>query len=236
MTDLTTDALCASGPVRALEWMPSKTSYTQATCVLGQYQITFLGEFECWQLSAPHKQGTDWKDGFTRHASKSAAKAAAQADYERRILAALTPAPQPTPATPTAQEAVPVDLTYQQKLEALSLRFYQGMLWTPKAGDYYTTSRADLELYRVVAVEGGMVKTQYCDQSKSSAVSSWPEKEFTSEGFGPKRVWVPDFVLSAHPPQPSEAVVEALHDADQTLMLLGDTGWRKRHRAEIERL
>ena len=106
-------------------------------------------------------------------------------------------------ATQTAQEAVPVDLTYQQKLEALSLRFYQGMLWTPKAGDYYTTSRADLELYRVVAVEGGMVKTQYCDQSKSSAVSSWPEKEFTSEGFGPKRVWVPDFVLSAHPPQPS---------------------------------
>ena len=110
-------------------------------------------------------------------------------------------------ATQTAQEAVPVDLTYQQKLEALSLRFYQGMLWTPKAGDYYTTSRADLELYRVVAVEGGMVKTQYCDQSKSSAVSSWPEKEFTSEGFGPKRVWVPDFVLSAHPPQPSASVV-----------------------------
>ena len=102
-----------------------------------------------------------------------------------------------------------MDLTYQQKLEALSLRFYQGMLWTPKAGDYYTTSRADLELYRVVAVEGGMVKTQYCDQSKSSAVSSWPEKEFTSEGFGPKRVWVPDFVLSAHPPQPSASVVEA---------------------------
>ena len=95
-TDLTTDALCASGQVRALEWRPSKTSYTQANCVLGQYQITFLGEFECWHLSAPHKQGTDWKDGFTRHASKSAAKAAAQADYERRILAALTPARQAT--------------------------------------------------------------------------------------------------------------------------------------------
>ena len=116
------------------------------------------------------------------------------------------------PAEQPAGEAVPVDLTYQQKLEALSLRFYQGMLWTPKAGDYYTTSRADLELYRVVAVEGGMVKTQYCDQSKSSAVSSWPEKEFTSEGFGPKRVWVPDFVLSAHPPQPSASVVEALRE------------------------
>ena len=130
-----------------------------------------------------------------------------------RLVEAITPAPQPEAATPTAQEAVPVDLTYQQKLEALSLRFYQGMLWTPKAGDYYTTSRADLELYRVVAVEGGMVKTQYCDQSKSSAVSSWPEKEFTSEGFGPKRVWVPDFVLSAHPPQPSVSVAEAAVDA-----------------------
>ena len=116
-------------------------------------------------------------------------------------------------------------LTYQQKLEALSLRFYQGMLWTPKAGDYYTTSRADLELYRVVAVEGGMVKTQYCDQSKSSAVSSWPEKEFTSEGFGPKRVWVPDFVLSAHPPKPSETVVEAGDDLVQAKRLFVGGGW-----------
>ena len=107
-----------------------------------------------------------------------------------------------------------VDLTYQQKLEALSLRFYQGMLWTPKAGDYYTTSRADLELYRVVAVEGGMVKTQYCDQSKSSAVSSWPEKEFTSEGFGPKRVWVPDFVLYAQPACQQEDLVEEMSGGD----------------------
>jgi len=90
--------LCASGQqvrVKSLEWESSETSYTQANCVLGQYQITFLGEFECWQLSAPPKRGTYWKDGFSRHASKSAAKAAAQADYERRILAALTPAPQP---------------------------------------------------------------------------------------------------------------------------------------------
>lgn len=144
-------------------------------------------------------------------------------DPEARLADAITPAPQPEAATPTAQEAEAVDLTYQQKLEALSLRFYQGMLWTPKAGDYYTTSRADLELYRVVAVEGGMVKTQYCDQSKSSAVSSWPEKEFTSEGFGPKRVWVPDFVLSAHPPQPSETVaaVERAFDKIRELNMSG---------------
>ena len=117
-------------------------------------------------------------------------------------------------ATPTAQEAVQVTLTYSQKLEALSLRFYQGMTWNPKAGDYYTTSRADLELYRVVKVEDGMVKTQYCDQRNTDAVASWPVEEFTSAGFGPKRVWVPDFVLSAHPPQPSVSVAEAAKLAD----------------------
>ena len=112
-------------------------------------------------------------------------------------------------ATPQpAGEAVPVALTYSQKLEALSLRFYQGMTWNPKAGDYYTTSRADLELYRVVEVEDGTVKTQYCDQRNTDAVASWPVEEFTSAGFGPKRVWVPDFVLSAHPPQPSDTVAE----------------------------
>ena len=108
-----------------------------------------------------------------------------------------------------------VALTYQQKLEALSLRFYQGMQWNPKAGDYYTTSRADLELYQVVEVENGTVKTRYCDQGKSDAVASWPVEEFTSAGFGPKRVYVPDFVLRAHPPQPSMSVAEVEHAFDE---------------------
>lgn len=96
-------------------------------------------------------------------------------------------------AQPVAQE--PVALTYQQKLEALSLRFYQGMAWSPKPGDYYTTSRADLELYQVVDVDGGKVKTRYC--CGSTVISEWPEDEFTTGGFGPKRVYVPDFVLRA---------------------------------------
>ena len=30
-----------------------------------------------------------------------------------------------------------------------------------------------------------------------------------------------------------EVLEEAIHDADQTLMLFGDTGWRKRHRATL---
>ena len=91
----------------------------------------------------------------------------------------------------------PEHLSYQQKLEALSLRFYQGLKWTPKGGDFYTTSRADLELYQIVSVENAQVKTRYCDKSKSDVISSWPVDEFTDAGFGPKRVWVPDFVILA---------------------------------------
>ena len=86
-------------------------------------------------------------------------------------------------------------LTHQQKLEALSLRFYQGMQWAPKAGDYYTTSRADLELYQVVSVAGGVVRTRYCDPAQSPAISEWSEDKFVNAGFGPKRVYVPDFVF-----------------------------------------
>lgn len=183
-TDLTTAAICASGQqVRALD--------------------------------AERKEG--WREGM-RDAAEIAYMTQIEDGQEatdpmwlcnQAILAALTPAPQPEAATPTAQETVLVALTYQQKLEALSLRFYQGMQWNPKAGDYYTTSRADLELYQVVEVENGTVKTRYCDQGKSDAVASWPVEEFTSAGFGPKRVYVPDFVLRAHPPQPSVSVAEA---------------------------
>lgn len=84
-------------------------------------------------------------------------------------------------------------LTYQEKLEALSFRFYQDGEWKPAAGDLYTTSRADLEVYEVISVENGVVRTRYTENTEE--VSEWPENEFLTEGFGPKRVWVPDFVL-----------------------------------------
>lgn len=64
-------------------------SYRQANCVLGQYQVAWLGEFECWQLSRPKKAEQEWKEAFSRHSNKDAAKSAAQADYEARILAAV---------------------------------------------------------------------------------------------------------------------------------------------------
>ncbi len=85
-------------------------------------------------------------------------------------------------------------LTPEQKLEALAARFYQGLEWSPKAGDLYTTSRADLEVYRVVDVAGGVVTTEYTENG--SGPSEWPEAEFLTDGFGPNRVWVPPHVLS----------------------------------------
>jgi len=80
----------------------------------------------------------------------------------------------------------PTSLTYSQKLNALAHRFYQGAEWRPRSGDYYTTCRGDLELYRVAKIENGVVYTEYC--TRPGVYSEWPESEFTSQGFGTKRV------------------------------------------------
>jgi hypothetical protein len=82
-----------------------------------------------------------------------------------------------------------------QKLQALALRFYQGYTWVPKAGDHYTTVRADLELYRVVRVEGSVVYTEYTD--RECKPEAWELSEFTSAGFGIHRVYVPDWILNS---------------------------------------
>lgn len=85
-------------------------------------------------------------------------------------------------------------LTEKQKLNALAFKYYQGQKWEPKAGDYYTTSRADLELYQVVEVTEDKVKTKYL--IPDSPISEWDKSGFLTEGFGVNRVWVPDWVLS----------------------------------------
>lgn len=81
--------------VKPLEWEDRDgVSYLQANCVFGQYQVSWLSEFECWQLYTP-KSDSAWRDCFTRHSHKEAAKAAAQADYDARIRSALTAQPSP---------------------------------------------------------------------------------------------------------------------------------------------
>jgi hypothetical protein len=88
----------------------------------------------------------------------------------------------------------PTELTLKQKLEALSYRFYSGQEWKEvKAGQYYTTSRSDLEIYLVVGVDEDTVYTSYLPLG--GPIAKWPVNDFTQKGFGPKRVLVPNYVL-----------------------------------------
>lgn len=84
-------------------------------------------------------------------------------------------------------------LTEAQKLQALSDRFYSHLPWVPESGHYYTTARADLELYRIAKIEDGKVFTEYC--TNPGQLSEWDEAGFTTGGFGPCRVWVSDYIL-----------------------------------------
>ncbi len=85
-------------------------------------------------------------------------------------------------------------LTAEQKLAALSHRYYDHLTWDVTEGDYYTTCRGDLELYRVHWIREGKVHTVYCD-NPDSEISTWPIEDFQDKNFGIYRVWVPPWVL-----------------------------------------
>lgn len=98
-------------------------------------------------------------------------------------------------------DAIPILLTEKQKLEALSLKYYQNLKWEPEAGHFYTTARSDLELYYIVKIENGIVFTCYTRQynptfPSATPMAEWPIEEFTTKDFGVRRVWVPPFVLN----------------------------------------
>lgn len=100
--------LCASGQqVRALEWRSAGyDGQTLEASALGlEVFYRVHGKPGDWTLTSPGAREYVHTPGYETRAD---AQAAAQADYERRVLAALTPAPQPSAATPTAQEAEPV--------------------------------------------------------------------------------------------------------------------------------
>jgi hypothetical protein len=84
-------------------------------------------------------------------------------------------------------------LTEKQKIAAMALKFYQGFQWAPIAGDYYTTSRNDLELYQIVREDETHYYTSYLPLGREEA--AWPKSEFTTHGFGVHRVFVPNFIL-----------------------------------------
>jgi len=104
-------------------------------------------------------------------------------------LRVAIPMPSEAPVSPT-------QLTERQKLLALSMRYYSGLKWAPKAGDYYTTCRDDLELYRIIDVTDTEVVTIYCNPAMQAAPAKWPKGEFLSpETFGAFRVYVHPCVL-----------------------------------------
>jgi hypothetical protein len=88
---------------------------------------------------------------------------------------------------------IEVLFTTDMKLQAMAHKYYSGIKWEPKAGDYYTSSRADLELYKVIEVTDTKVKTVYV--KPDSEIAEWDKDGFTNEGFGLNRVYVPDFVF-----------------------------------------
>ena len=90
----------------------------------------------------------------------------------------------------------PIVLTAEQKLHALANRFYARQEWIPRAGDLYTTSRADLELYQITRIEHGDVYTTYRDPDRGASESAWPQEEFLSpKTFGYARVYVPNWIM-----------------------------------------
>lgn len=84
--------------------------------------------------------------------------------------------------------------TSDMKLQSIAQKYYLGGIeWIPKAGDYYTSTRADLELYQVVKVTDTQIFTRYVKHD--SEIAAWDKDGFTCEGFGINRVHVPDFVF-----------------------------------------
>lgn len=91
--------------------------------------------------------------------------------------------------------SLPTSLTPEQKLLAFRNRFYDMQNWEPKAGDYYTSTRDDLELYLIVREDDDFFYTVYAERPHASE-SQWPKQEFTTVGFGPLRMHVPFYVFT----------------------------------------
>lgn len=90
------------------------------------------------------------------------------------------------------------ELTKDQKLAAFEAKFYQGREWKPKSGDYYTSTRGDLELYKIVDEDEDHFFTVYCigGVDENTHREPWKKSEFLSEDtFGRCRMWVPDDIL-----------------------------------------
>lgn len=88
-----------------------------------------------------------------------------------------------------------IEISEKQKLEAMANKFYSGMEWNPKVNDYYTTARADLEVFKVLKIEDGYIYTVMVGGNQKTP-EKWDLNGFTTEGFGPNRVHIQPWVLA----------------------------------------
>lgn len=92
-------------------------------------------------------------------------------------------------------------VTIEQKFLAMKLRYYDNQEWSPYVGDYYTSTRDDFELYKIIGTSYDNYLTQYCDPLKQSDQPGyWNQKQFTTHGFGEKRLWIPNWILFPESP------------------------------------
>lgn len=90
------------------------------------------------------------------------------------------------------------NITARQKLKAIELKYYQHAEWVPKVGDFYTIVRDDLKLFQIVReVDGEFIFA--CNEYE--AEGSFPVVGFTDQGFGPNRIWVPDWIFMLNQPE-----------------------------------
>ncbi len=83
----------------------------------------------------------------------------------------------------------------RQKLAALAMRFYQGMKWEPKVGDYYCLTRDGLELFQIRSSDGENFFLRKVGPNDAQDLSdAWPIADFQT-GFGINRVWVHPVIL-----------------------------------------
>jgi hypothetical protein len=88
------------------------------------------------------------------------------------------------------------ELTEKQKLQALAMRYYDGVQWEPKKGDFYTTSRADLQLYQIVDEDENNFYTDFCHPTiKTNGPAQWSKDTFLQD-FGERRVYVHESVFN----------------------------------------
>ncbi len=88
-------------------------------------------------------------------------------------------------------------LTVEQKMHVLASAYSSkiaGQEWKPESGQYYTTIRPDLELYKIIGIINDKVITTYLD--RECVPMEWDLKGFTTEGFGPHRIPVPDWIFT----------------------------------------